>query len=184
MNIIHTIIKKALLAIKRVNRVIVDSLRPNYASWMPPADNRLPSNSSLSPDKENNPHTADTLPAEVESKNKEISELKAKLAAAEKEINETKPFKEAYLKIKDILNKEPSKGTYVARGRPSKNRIKKTVKIDTTIKIVFEYAKDIDLLDVDFSSFVNSALHDYMSGRYHAAYSIYEKALEDVDHVY
>lgn len=183
MNKIRTIIKKALLTIKRVGRVIVDALRPNYSNWMPPADEgtSILGNSSLSPVKENNPQSADTLPVEMEAKNKEIAELKAKLVAAEKEIKETKPFKEAYSKIKDTLNIEPSRGTYAARGRPSKNRIKKTVKIDTTIKIVYEYAKEIGLLDEDFSSFVNSALHDYMSGKYPTAYSIYERALEEVE---
>lgn len=189
-NKIHTIICHVLRVIQWAGKLIKDAFKPEYDKWLPAAnDQESDKLVKLQTEQTENNSLAPTEPSdnvELIAKNKEIAELKAKLAAAEKEIYETKPFKDAYSKIIDTLNKNIGllKGTYTSRGRPSKNRLKKTVKIDTTIIILFEYAKEIRLVDGDFSSFVNCALHDYLSGKYPAAYSIYEQALEEVDHVY
>ena len=192
MNIIHTIIKKALLAIKRVNRVIVDALRPSYANWMPPKAKEKDVNEDANNTLANSPKPKQNLEEkyssgpvgnvdkiELDAKNKEIAALQAKIAEYQKEIGETEPFKKAIIKIKEALAAEEFVKQVGRVGRPSKNRAKRTVKIDTVLLIVYGFARENGILYEDFSSVLNSALHLYFKEHYPAAYAIYEQAIDE-----
>lgn len=187
MNIIPMKVPAGIIrVIKKLGALIAEAFRPNYEDWMPKekdvngnASNSLANSPKHTLEEKNSSDSADNV--RLEEKNKEIAALQAKLAEYQKQLGETEPFKNAIIKIKEAL----ASGVSVKRvGRPSKNRAKRTVKIDTVLLIVYGFARENGLFQDDFSSVLNSSLHLYFKEQYPAAYSIYEKALEDVDHVY
>lgn len=179
---------KLFIDFKKFFTVVAEAFHPMYESWMPRItedENRSMDHSSES--KESNSEVKPdvvsskipfAIKAEIEAKNKEIAELKAKLKTVEKEVLETEKYQKAISRIRSAVSlNSPIKKV----GRPTKDRIKRTVKIDTTVLVIYEYAKEIELIEGDFSSLINTSLHSFFREKYPSAYSIYERVLEERD---
>ena len=167
---------------------IIEVFKPRYTTWgledksrenvnnvpeeeqdargvkIPPAFNEEPDTVSLDPF--------------LESKNHEISALKAQIERMEIEMKENQQYKGALSKIKEAIVSSTPLSNKV--GRPPKGRVKRTVKVDLVLLVIYNYARTIGLYDGDFSSILNESLYAYLSQRYPAAYIIYDEALKEI----